>query len=93
MARVLPAVACKNPQTDSTVARFFRRFELQRILHACDIRKYKITNSYILSFLLYYPYFFRRSAFVITETELKDMASAATGIPGCNVMFHDYQCR
>jgi len=41
MARILPAVGCKNPQTDSTVLRFFRRFELNRILDSCGIRKKK----------------------------------------------------
>ena len=41
MARILPAVACKNPQTDSTILQFFSRFELPRILNACGIRKKK----------------------------------------------------
>ena len=41
MARILPEIGCKNPQTDSTVSRFFRRFELQRILNVCSIRKEK----------------------------------------------------
>jgi hypothetical protein len=41
MARILPEVACKNPQTDSTVLQFFRRFELHHILNVCGIRKEK----------------------------------------------------
>jgi len=41
MGRILPAVACKNPQTDSTILQFFRRFELHRILYVCGIRKEK----------------------------------------------------
>jgi len=41
MARILPAVGCKNPQTDSTVSQFYRRFELHRILNICGIRKEK----------------------------------------------------
>jgi len=41
MARILPEVGCKNPKIDSTVSRFFRRFELHRILNACGIRKKK----------------------------------------------------
>lgn len=41
MARILPAVGCKNPQTDSTVSRFFHRFELPRILSVSGIRKAK----------------------------------------------------
>jgi len=41
MARILPSVGCKNPQTDSTISQFFRRFELHRILNACGIRKEK----------------------------------------------------
>ena len=41
MARILPAVSCQNPQTDSTVLQFFRRFELPRILNISGIRKTK----------------------------------------------------
>jgi len=41
MARILSEIGCKNPQTDSTVSRFFRRFELHEILKACGIRKEK----------------------------------------------------
>ena len=41
MARILPAVGCKNPQTDSTVSRFFCRFELNRILNTCGFKKEK----------------------------------------------------
>ena len=41
MARILPAISCKNPQTDSTVLQFFRRFDLHRILDTCGIRKMK----------------------------------------------------
>ena len=41
MARILPAVGCKNPQTDSTLSQFFSRFELHRILNVCGIRKEK----------------------------------------------------
>ena len=41
MARILPAVGCKNPHTDSTILQFFRRFELHRILNACGIQKEK----------------------------------------------------
>jgi hypothetical protein len=41
MARILPAVACKNPQTDSTILQFFRRFELHKILNVCGVRKEK----------------------------------------------------
>ncbi len=41
MARILSAIGCKNPQTDSTVSRFFRRFELHRILAASGFRKEK----------------------------------------------------
>ena len=41
MARILPEVGCINPKTDSTVSRFFRRFELQQILNVCNIRKEK----------------------------------------------------
>ena len=41
MARILPAVGCLNPQTDSTILQFFRRFELHRILNVCGIRKEK----------------------------------------------------
>jgi len=41
MARILPAVGCKNPQTDSTITQFFLRFELPRILNVCGILKEK----------------------------------------------------
>jgi len=41
MARILPAVGCQNPQTDSSVLQFYRRFELHRILNMCGIRKEK----------------------------------------------------
>jgi hypothetical protein len=41
MARILSAVGCRNPQTDSTVFRFFHSFGLRRILNACGISKEK----------------------------------------------------
>ena len=41
MARILPEVGCKNPQTDSSISQFFRRFELNKILNNCGIRKEK----------------------------------------------------
>jgi len=41
MARILPEIACKNPQTDSTISQFFRRFELNKIMNKCGIRKEK----------------------------------------------------
>jgi len=41
MARILPAIGCKKPQTDTTVSSFYRRFELNRILDMCGIRKKK----------------------------------------------------
>ena len=41
MGRILPEVACLNPQTDSTISQFFRRFELNKILNRCGIRKEK----------------------------------------------------
>ena len=41
MGCILPDVACLNPQTDSTISQFFRRFELHKILNACGIRKEK----------------------------------------------------
>ena len=45
MARILPAVGCKNPQTDSTVVSFYRRFKLNRILEICSIKKEKGLSS------------------------------------------------
>ena len=41
MARILSEIVCKNPQTDSTVLRFFRRFGLHDILKVCGVRKEK----------------------------------------------------
>ena len=46
MRRILPEVACLNPQTDSTVLQFFRRFELHRILNVCGIRKEKGLSAF-----------------------------------------------
>jgi len=39
MGRILPEVACQNPQTDTTILQFFRRFELHKIMNACGITK------------------------------------------------------
>ena len=41
MGRILPEVGCQEPQTDSTILRFFRRFELNQILGVCGVRKEK----------------------------------------------------
>jgi hypothetical protein len=69
MARILPAVGCKNPQTDSTVLSFFRRFELNRILDICGIRKKKGLPSWDIVLCLISMVFTNKSISALDKEE------------------------
>ena len=67
MGRILPEVACLNPQTDSTVLQFFRRFELHRILNVCGIRKVKGLSSFDTLLILFSMVFTDKSIPVLEK--------------------------
>ena len=69
MARILPAVSCKNPQTDSTVLQFFRRFELHRILGTCGIRKEKGLSAWDIVLCLISTVFTNKSISALDKEE------------------------
>jgi hypothetical protein len=69
MARILPAISCKNPQTDSTVLQFFRRFELHRILDTCGIRKMKGLSTWDIVLCLISMVFTNKSISTLDKEE------------------------
>jgi len=69
MARILPEVGCKNPKTDSTVSRFFHRFELHRILNACGIRKKKGLSTWDIVLCLISMIFTNKSISALEKEE------------------------
>jgi len=69
MARILPAVSCKKPQTDSTVLRFFRCFGLHRILDTCGIRKGKGLSTWDIVLCLISMVFTNKSISALDKEE------------------------
>ena len=69
MARILPAISCINPQTDSTVLQFFRRFELHRILDTCGIRKMKGLSTWDIVLCLISMVFTNKSISTLDKEE------------------------
>ena len=69
MGRILPEVACQDPQTDSTVVRFFRRFELNKILGVCGVRKEKGLSAWDILLCLISKVFTDKSISTLEKEE------------------------
>ena len=69
MARILPAIGCTNPQTDSTVLQFFRRFDLPRILNISGIRKRKGLSAWDILLCLISMVFTNKSISALEKEE------------------------